>query len=117
IRLAAMDISFGSLHILLRLQRVAATTRMLSAAAVLLYLIGGAAADELGDCNDPKYPVDAAIAACSHLIDHGGLKGHDLAVAYRGRGAAHFRKDETDAALADFERAIALDPAYALAYR
>ncbi len=87
--------------------------------SILLLMVnaGAAFADDLGDCNDPDYPADAAIAACSRIIQAGNLKGRDLAVAYRGRGAGYFRKGENDQAIADFERAIALDPTYAAAYR
>ncbi len=84
---------------------------------VLLIISAGTShADDL-DCNAPKVAIDDCIAAWNRTIQAGSIQGHDLAVAYHGRGAGYFRKGQDDQALADFERAITLDPAYAMGYR
>ncbi len=51
------------------------------------------------------------------MIGAGALRGHELAVAHRNRGAGHYTRHEDDEAIADFTRAIMLDPNYASAYR
>jgi tetratricopeptide (TPR) repeat protein len=86
-------------------------------AGLLLASFSIASADDLGACNVPDAQPDDAISACSRVIAAGSVQGHDLAVVYRNRGAGYYRKDANDEALADFERAIVLDPNYALGYR
>jgi tetratricopeptide (TPR) repeat protein len=63
--------------------------------------------------------VDAdqiALATCTRLIEANTLVGHDLAVAYYNRGAAHWRQRDSDAAIADEDKAIEIDPNLADAY-
>ncbi|MDR3466054.1 MAG: tetratricopeptide repeat protein [Xanthobacteraceae bacterium] len=69
------------------------------------------------DCANAGLAADAAIAACSRVIQAGTLSGHALADAYDGRGGAHTRKAEFDLAVDDFSEAIKLDPYFALAWR
>ena len=88
----------------------------ISSLVLLIISTGTSHADDL-DCNAPKVAIDDCIAAWNRTIQAGNVQGHDLAVAYHGRGAGYFRKGQDDQALADFERAITLDPAYALGYR
>jgi tetratricopeptide repeat protein len=53
---------------------------------------------------------DAAIAACSALIQGGERWRHSQGPAYGRRAEAHRAQGSIDAALADFERAIKLEP-------
>lgn len=48
----------------------------------------------------------AAIAACTALI----ARGEDLAAALRNRGRAHVNRGESDAGIADLDRALGLNP-------
>ena len=59
---------------------------------------------------------DAAITACSRLIDSGNVTGGELATAYEARGLAYRDKQEYDRAIADFDKAIELAPSSASAH-
>lgn len=55
------------------------------------------------------------VTACSSRIDSGKLKGDDLADAYYRRGVAYFYLKQSQSALSDYNRAIAMvpsDPVY-----
>ena len=54
---------------------------------------------------------DAAIAACTQVIEYGGPPPKIRAIAYFNRGAAYHAKGDVDRAIADFNEAIRLDPA------
>jgi tetratricopeptide (TPR) repeat protein len=64
-------------------------------------------------CNDDMLlevgPI-FAIQACTNIIVTGRESGEALAAAYTYRGMAYFRKDDVDRAMADYNRAIELDP-------
>ena len=86
-------------------------------AASFLVLGGGGSAwpDDFDDCN--WFPsVDKKIAACTRLIKSGRLSNEDLATAYNHRGDAYDDKGQLDLAIADFSRAIEIDPDYKRAY-
>jgi tetratricopeptide (TPR) repeat protein len=53
---------------------------------------------------------DAAITACTQLIDSKHLSPRDLVAAYIHRGAARRNKGQFDAALQDEDAALRLDP-------
>jgi tetratricopeptide (TPR) repeat protein len=53
---------------------------------------------------------DQAIAECTRRIDFGEGDRVDTAYSYWARGHAHLRKGENEQALADYGRAIELDP-------
>lgn len=76
-----------------------------------------ASADDLAECNAAAIEPNEGIAACTRIIGAGALRGHDPAVVYRNRGAGRYTRHQEDEAIADFTRAIALDPNYASAYR
>jgi carboxyl-terminal processing protease len=70
-------------------------------------LTGIARADPARDCIQEKDP-DLAIRSCTLIIEGQatGKKGS----AYHSRGVASYRKGDYDGAIADFSRAIELDP-------
>jgi len=61
-------------------------------------------------------PDDATVSACTHLIETNELGPNDRAVAYCHRGAAYWRKGDSDKALADESKAIEINPEFADAY-
>jgi lipoprotein NlpI len=60
--------------------------------------------------------ADAAIPACTRLINSGGLSRTDRAIAYYNRGLTYRAKGDLDRAIVDWTTAIALDPKLAIAY-
>jgi PQQ-dependent catabolism-associated CXXCW motif protein len=50
------------------------------------------------------------VTACSNRIDSGKLKGDDLAEAYYRRGSAYFYLKQSQSAMSDYNRAIAMAP-------
>lgn len=64
----------------------------------------------------PKRDPEQMLAGCGALIADKGLSPEDRATAYMLRGKAHEMKNEIDAALADENAAIALDPGSIEAY-
>lgn len=84
--------------------------------AILLAIsiaVGGtsALADTANDCTDKSKP-DAAIAACTSIIE----TGKPAISTYINRGIAHQAKGQLDNAIADYTSAIKIDPKNADAY-
>ena len=74
--------------------------------------LAGARADEFADCSTIG---DAQIRDCSRIIKSGRLFGKPiskayLAIVYINRGGAYDYKGEYDRAIADFDKAIELNP-------
>jgi tetratricopeptide (TPR) repeat protein len=67
-------------------------------------------------CNDPKMGDKDTITGCSNLIKSGRDSKHILAADYANRGFAYFDSGELDHAIADYDKAIQLDPKFAQAY-
>ena len=82
--------------------------------AVLSYLLigssGAALADALHDC--ARLSGDAAIQACDQAIRQNPRD----AVSYANRGVEYRNKGDLDRALADYSKAIEVDPKHVLAY-
>jgi tetratricopeptide (TPR) repeat protein len=64
---------------------------------------------------DGRSAPEAVFAACSNFIS-AGADSKMLAIAYGNRGNAHHDKGEYGPAIADYSKAIALDPADAVVY-
>ena len=70
---------------------------------------GRVSQDDVASCaNSPK--AEAAVAACTRLFEDGGLDARNKAIALGNRGAAYKLMGRHDAAIADFDIAIGLDP-------
>ncbi len=90
--------------------------RPLVFALVLALSATGACADRYSDCNQSADP-DRRIRGCTQVIERGKRESReDRSFAYTNRGNAYDDKGEVDRAIADYTKAIALNPKYALAY-
>jgi tetratricopeptide (TPR) repeat protein len=70
---------------------------------------GSVSQDDIASCADsPK--AEAAVAACTRLSEDDGLDAHNKAIALGNRGAAYKLMGRYDAAIADLDIAIGLDP-------
>jgi hypothetical protein len=88
--------------------------RLAGTMMVLWLAAAPAQADFAGD-NKMCFTTDAAkaaekIAACTRLIKSGRLANKDLAAAYQDRAEGHRVLKNLDASLADFDRAVDLNP-------
>ncbi len=97
--------------------------RALALAALILLSfdarLAGVRADDVADCL--KERGNTQIRGCSRIIKSGHLFGKpiskkSLAVAYNYRGLAYFNKGLHDSAIADYGKAIKLDPKDAKTY-
>ena len=61
-------------------------------------------------CLGNSTPAEASIDACSTLIQASGRRWELVAPAYNRRAEAHRLHGDSDSAIADFDRAIKLDP-------
>lgn len=92
------------------------------ALALTLALPALALADPTLDYRDgvaaaTKGDMDTAIAAFTRIIDAGpAIEPKNLASAYNLRGMCHDAKNETEAAIADYTKAVETDPKLAEAF-
>ena len=90
--------------------------RLVGVIALLFWLVSTSAsgADVWQDCEGGEPAI--RLKACTEIIDSGRLPGAALKKAYLARGHALAELGQFDQALADADRAIALDPKDASAY-
>ena len=67
-------------------------------------------------CGDASSDPASAIKVCTRVIEAGGLERPALANAYESRGTEWARQGQHDRAIADFTKAIELDPKLSAAY-
>jgi len=80
-----------------------------SIAATAVIAANIAVADPLTLCNDSPDPV-AQIQGCTDYIAEGNTTNQNLSVAYLNRAIAHSMTNQHETALADFAKAMELDP-------
>ncbi len=83
---------------------------------VLTLCATGAKADRYEDCVQSA-DLERKIRGCTQIIERGTRESlENRASAYINRGVAYTKKGEVDRAIADYTKAIALDPDDAEAY-
>lgn len=66
--------------------------------------------------SEKAYSPEIAIGACTALIDSGRETAQNRAAAYSNRGVARAAKKDHDRAIADYNKAIEIDPRHPNAY-
>jgi lipoprotein NlpI len=64
----------------------------------------------LAACSNSSVPSDAAIIACTRIIQSGEVHGTALVAAYVSRGNRYGKEGDYDRAIVDYTKAIHLDP-------
>ena len=67
-------------------------------------------------CNGSETDLVSKIKGCTALIESRAAASTGLAIAYNNRGTAFVVQGQYDLAIADYDRALALDPTYAKAF-
>ena len=73
-------------------------------------------ADAAADCNQ-NGDHDLKIKGCTEIISKGHETKDNLAIVYYNRGWAYGTNGDYDRAIADFNKAVELDPKYAHPYK
>lgn len=96
---------------------VLATVTVAALGSGTTHALADTKAEQRRDCIGKGTPGGASpshiVAQCTALIDAGTLKKAELARAFRERGGAHHFAGELDQAIADYDRALEIDPNYA----
>ena len=66
--------------------------------------------------DSPALPGLRDVRRCDEALLHGALSGYETVATHVNRGILRLRRGHTDEAVADFDRAIALDPEQPEAY-
>jgi tetratricopeptide (TPR) repeat protein len=73
-------------------------------------------AGDMETCGDGRTLFEDAIVICTRVINSASLRGRSLAAAYTYRGRSYGGTGQYDRALADFAKAIAIDPSFGAPY-
>ena len=90
-------------------------------AGALLALAMAASAQQSPDWKrcvneDNEFSTDVQISRCTAIIQSGRENRKNRAIAFNNRGLAYYKTDDNDHAIADFNKAVGLDPQYDRAY-
>ncbi len=66
--------------------------------------------------DSPMLPSARDLRFCDNAFDEGAMSAHDTVATHVNRGILRLRRNQTDAAIADFDQAIRLDPRQPEAY-
>jgi tetratricopeptide (TPR) repeat protein len=72
--------------------------------------------EKLADCQDDEIDNEERAHLCTRLIEDTSLSEELRAEALVNRGIVHLEEDRLEAAIADFEQAIAFNPSYPAAH-
>jgi len=79
-------------------------------ALMLALCATGCGPDRYSDCHQIK-DADRSIRACTQIIERGSREGPKTkSIAFNSRGISYAKKGKYDWAIADFDKAIELDP-------
>src|SRR5262249_20356471 len=78
-------------------------------AFLLLTTVQTAVADDIKDCNQDD-DLDLKLRACTAFIGSGQAQGKQLPAAYVHLGSANYSKGDYGRAIADYNKALRLDP-------
>jgi tetratricopeptide (TPR) repeat protein len=88
----------------------AAFAAVAGAAAAAVIVVGDTSAVSCSRAVSLGLADDDSLRLCNQAVEHGDLNRHDLVATYVNRGDILMNRRDYPAALADFERAIRLDP-------
>ena len=89
---------------------VAASIALLGLAALPAPSLAQTLQENAHSCTDPQSSSDLRIKSCTALIDSGQVSRQSLAGVFNNRAAAYYSENDNAHAIADFTRAIELDP-------
>ena len=73
--------------------------------------------DDYRICTEgPRQPTPEHLSYCTRAIESGRLSRAELAMTHNNRGAIHHNLRQVDAALADYDRALALNSRLSISY-
>lgn len=86
-------------------------------AAASVIVIGSNAARMCYEAADSSlYPTPEIVGRCDEALQDGSLDMHDIAATHVNRGILRLRRGQIDRAIADFDRAMQIDPDQPEAY-
>jgi tetratricopeptide (TPR) repeat protein len=89
---------------------------VLAVSALVVAMSASAVADDKDKQDCANKDPDRAIRGCTAIIEHGNETPNIFATAFANRGVAYARKKDYDRAIADYTRAIEIDPRDAKTY-